>query len=101
MQKCYNLTEKLKKNLWKVSYGMHYSFPNRNFSYSVNFVPDLSNFLESENNAAHYENIFDTKFDEDFFLTLLKTNFFGSKPMLNLFDLNSLQGQLEKLGAKN
>ena len=28
------------------------------FSYSVNFVPDLSNFLESENNLVHIMKIF-------------------------------------------
>ena len=31
---------------------MHYDFPNRNFSYSQNFAPNLNNFIESENNAA-------------------------------------------------
>ena len=51
--------------------------------------------------CTHYEKIFDTKFNEDFFLTLLKTDSFCSKPILNLFNLNSFQGHLEKYGAKN
>ena len=76
---------------------MHYSFPIWNFTYSVNFVPDVSNFSESENNSVH---IFDTKFDEDFFLSP-KTYSFGSKTILNLFNLNSLQDHLKKFGAKN
>ena len=31
---------------------IHYDFPNRNFSYSPNFAPNLNNFLESENNSV-------------------------------------------------
>ena len=59
---------KLTKNLWKVSYRMHYSFPNWNFTYSVNFVPDLSNFSESENNSVHITKRFLT-------LNLMKISF--------------------------
>ena len=37
-----NKNSKLKKKLWKFFNCMHYSVPNWNFSYSVNFVPDLN-----------------------------------------------------------
>ena len=50
--------KKLKKKLWQISYRMHYNFHNRNIYYSVNFVPDLNNFLETELNSVHILKIF-------------------------------------------
>ena len=50
--------DKLKENLWKVSYYKHCNFLNRNVYYSVNFVPDLNNISESEHSLVHIMEIF-------------------------------------------
>lgn len=77
--------KKIKKNLSKVSYRMLYNFLNRNIYYFEYFVPDLNNYLEAEHKKSlHNEKTFKPNFDEDSFLTLLKTDSFGSKPILNL-----------------
>ena len=56
---------------------MHYNFLNRNCYHSVNIVPDIVTIFQNLNTQfdTYYEDIFDTKLDEDSFLILLKSDF--------------------------
>ena len=56
---------------------IHCNFLNRNCYYSVNIVPDIVTIFRNLNTQfdTHYEDIFDTKLDEDSFLIVLKSNF--------------------------